>query len=584
MPNDIHRKPSLIPTSTLPSAVQQQQADASSYPSARRPSQPAFLTRLKSAASSSLSMLRNATLPAASPAQKHKASLLRHIDDWLQAAPPEHQASYCEIAAQLKACVNDSSITTLAIQNPHITGIPNCLPEHLSVLRLKNCHALETPPDVSHCPLLRELNLRHCNALRRGSDTSKCPQLEVLELGGPDSQLRVAPDVKHNPNLRVLNLRRSYQLLHGPDVTGCLNLERFDMHAVRVLAMPQGVFQLPTACEVTLDLEGLDSAEMGRAISQVHQNPNGPTITGLDAGLHVCAHSWLREAGLTENTELSHEQKTLWVSFSQNDPCNSFSVLLNRLRDIEDYRNNDTRAELAGRVAALLLKVQTNPELADICSAVAQLSVTACSDLVALGFLNIEMACVAHLTEAAVRRGECSAPELLAIGQGMHRLEQLEQLTQEKCRKFDGSRHIDATEVQLSYIVQLCREFKLPVQMREMLYPALGATAKDVGTAREMLRATGSMANDEHLMKFLIAWSPMDALFEREHPAQAQALKTSIRNEQNALRDELQTASNTDSGTYLAESQKLKWQFYAVHDDLLMQAKAPWIKSLMAAG
>jgi hypothetical protein len=424
MPKDIHRNPPSISTRTPPSGVQQQQTQARNSPSAG-PGQHAYLSRPQCAASSFFPALRSAALPTATAAihkavQEHKETMLQRIDEWLQAAPPEHQASWGEVAAQLKACVNDPSITTLDIQNPHITSIPSCLPEHLKVLRLKNCHALETPPDVLHCPDLRELNLRHCNALRRGSDLSKCPELEVLELGGPDSQLCVEPDVKKNQKLRVLNLRRSYELLHGPDVAACQKLERFDMHAVSVLAMPQGVFRLPTTCEVTLHLDMLDSAQMGRAITQAHQNPNAPTITGLDTGLHVSARGWLREAGLTENAQLSPEQEAFWSRVSQDDPSNSFSVLLHRLRDIEDYRNHDTRAELAQRVAALVLKMQTNPELAEICSAVAQLSVTACPDLVAFGLLEMEMACVSHLTEASVHRGECAAPELLALGQGMH--------------------------------------------------------------------------------------------------------------------------------------------------------------------
>jgi hypothetical protein len=592
MPRNIHRNPPSISTRMPPSSVQQQQTQARSSSSAG-PRQHAYLARLQCAASSFFPALRSAVLPTATAAaaihnaaQEHKETMLQRIDEWLQAAPPEHQASWGEVAAQLKACVNDPSITTLDIQNPHITSIPSCLPEHLKVLRLKNCHTLETPPDVLHCPDLRELNLRHCNALRRGSDLSKCPELEVLELGGPDSQLCVEPDVKKNQKLRVLNLRRSYELLHGPDVAACQKLERFDMHAVPVLAMPQGVFSLPTTCEVTLHLDMLDSAQMGHAIMQARQIPNAPTITGLDTGLNVSARGWLREAGLTENAQPSPEQEAFWSRVSQDDPSNSFSVLLHRLRDIEDYRNHDTRAELAQRVATLLLKMQTNPELAEICSAVAQLSVTACSDLVAFGLLEMEMACVSHLTEAAVHRGECAAPELLALGQGMHRLAQLEQLTQKKCQKSLGmaSGHIDATETQLFYIVRLCHEFKLPVQMQAMLYPDMANTSsQEINTARKLLQATASMANDEHLMKFLIAWSPMDALFERELPAQAQALKTSINNKQNALRAELQAASDTNSGTYLAESQRLMEPFNAVHDELSMQAKAPWIRSLMGA-
>jgi C-terminal novel E3 ligase, LRR-interacting len=570
-----HRRHTPLSTSSL--AVQQENVASGS---SARPVHDSRLARLKSTFSACLPRLRNATVPAQTLAP---VIALQRIDTWLQAAPPEHQASWGEVAAQLKACVNDPSITTLSIQNPHITSLPNCLPKHLQELNLKNSQALETPPDVSNCPNLRVLNLRHCNALRQGSDVGQCPKLEVLELGGPDSHLCEPPNVRGKENLRILNLRRSYQLQSGPNVADCDKLERFDMHAVDVFSMPRGVFELPMRCEVTLSLVNLDSAQMGRAMKQASAYPNSPTITGFDAGLHTSAQSWLREAGLIENTQLTPEQEAFWKGVGQEDTRNSFSVMLHRLRDIEDYRNQNTRADLTQRVAALLQKVQAHPELADICCAVAQLSVTACSDLVAFGLLDMEMACVAHLTEAAVRRGECAAPELLAVGQGMHRLEQLEQLTMKRLQE-PGEKVLDATEVQLFYIVRFCDQFKLPVQMRGMLYQGIAnPQTQDIMKAQTMLQATGDMANDENLMRFLVVWSPMDALFEREHPAQAQALKTRINEKQNALRAELQAASNTNSGTYLAGAERLMKQFHAVHDDLSMQAKAPWIRTLMAA-
>lgn len=230
------------------------------------------------------------------------------------------------------------------------------------------------------------------------------------------------------------------------------------------------------------------------------------------------AARWKKEIGATDDAQ----SDALWKSFQGHDNAHRFAQFLVRLRETSDYKSARLQPNFQQRIGRLLAQLEQadNTALRELCFAQAATAVDTCGDRVALSLLHMETACVTHQAEVKVRNGgyDNQLQDLVDLGKGMYRLQQLEEISRAKVKTLN---FVDEIEVYLGYLVHFSQEFKLPVQMETMLYPRCSQiTEADVIAARNTL--TG------HEETFLASWGPMDMMMKKLDPEAFSAMTIKI--------------------------------------------------------
>lgn len=260
----------------------------------------------------------------------------------------------------------------------------------------------------------------------------------------------------------------------------------------------------------------------------------------------------------------------------------SFSRFLGRLRETQEYRNPDTKAHFQQRVRALIDQVQQpdRENLRATCLAQASDALTSCGDRVALSFLDMETQACIDQAERNVQAGHYDdrPAELVKLGQGMFRCEQLQTIAREKV---DTLNVVDPIEVHLGYLVQLSREFELPVQVNDMIYPrCTQLNEADLQSARQRLN---NDPNHQGLVGYLANFSPMDGYLRRARPEEYAAansqIETRVATRKSEIQEQLATLEG-DSAGYLETSNLLMKEFNSTKAQVSNEVKGALIRTL----
>jgi hypothetical protein len=495
--------------------------------------------------------------------------------------PHRARASYQRAAATLVQLLQDPRATELVLEsNRHITHLPpGVLPARLEVLNLKSCTSLQVCPDVRGLPALKKLNLRHCGSMPEPPDLSQSHALEELEMGGQLSALAKSPLVTHCPRLRILNLRRSRFVCDAPDVSNCPNLSRFDMFDVPTTQIPRGVLNLPASCQVSLsDAHIQDKSELEADYGCEHYQ--GPNLIGVAWRTEAEVAFWRRQADDLKPLRLEPEHAATWRACDTELGGGNLAVFLNRLRNTAEYTDPRYRETLTRRVGRLLDQLQQHPELLETCRVLADHALKQCDDLVAFGLLEMETLCANHHITAAVVRGEYdhAVGALVELGQGMHRLNQLDKISRQEMLK---NRFRDPIEMQLFYLMETSNLFDLPVKLQALKYSILsGLHQEDIDDAVAQLHGSGQLITDVPLIHFLAEWEPMMALFDRRYPQDAQDLKTQALQTQERLRFEQET-SQPGTSEYDTRMSQMALEFNAANEQARQGVMRRWVQGLL---
>jgi Leucine-rich repeat (LRR) protein len=439
------------------------------------------------------------------------------IDSWVEQAPQGHQVSYQRVAEQIKACW-ESGETQLSLRGESITSLPP-LPPTLTSLDMRDCASLTTTPDVSSMTALTNLTIFNCAGITTVPHLSGCHALSSLDIRDC-AGLTNAPNIAGCTALSNLSIRGCPSLTAMPDVSSCTALSRLDMRNCPLTSLPEDILALPQHCHILLTVDHLSDSVRNR----LEATMNAPEYAGprieFDMGrrditwlrpLSDEITTWMFETRRSDNTN----SQINWDDHSE-ESTQPFSTFLARLRETQDYRGTQTKAQFQQRVCSVIDQLQKpdHTELRALCFSQAAEAISTCGDRVALAFLDMETACATRRIECDVNEGayDNNLSGLVALGRGMHRLQTLQTISREKVATLH---FVDEIEVHLGYLVNLSQEFALPVRMQSMLYPRCACLSDtDIDAARQRL-STDENHND--LVAYLSNWHPMDLFLKRHH-------------------------------------------------------------------
>lgn len=364
------------------------------------------------------------------------------------------------------------------------------------------------------------------------------------------------------------------------------SLERLDASHNPLTSVPDSLLALPRNCHVSISSGHLSEAVRNR-LAAITGAPgyDGPTIhfdmsTGNTMPVRPLVdeiNAWIAETPSLGDAS-SVENRVVPTGTNAAD----FSQFLGRLRETQDYRNPATQAHFQQRVRALIDHVQ-HPDHGDLratCLAQGSEAVATCGDRVAFAFLDMETQCRVAQAERDVQTGQYdeNPAELVKLGQGLFRLEQLQTIAREKV---DTLHFVDPIEVHLGYLVQLSTQFGLPVQMQSMLYPRCTQLSDaDVKQASQRLNTD---ENNNGLVAYLANFSPVDSYLQRAYPEEYAAMPTSIANQVAAKKSAIQeqlAALESGSPDYAEIANALMEKFNALEATTANEVKGALIRKL----
>lgn len=559
-----------------------------------------------------------------------KAQIKEQIRQWVEAGPSDIEAKYAYRRAGMKieCCWRTPQTTVLELGSNYalLETLPP-LPFHLTELKLESCRKLAALPDLSNLANLQRLSCVDCEALSAAPNLHRCTSLEVLELRACTA-LAASPNVEGCTHLRKLDLSMCINLTAPPDVRDCIELERLDLSccdrltappillvhpqlqrlnlaATPLRSLPENILALPTACRITINATSLPDGVRNRLATMM----NVPQYQGVRFAFDMAesarqpvlplqreASSW-REEGKTDHDIAQAVAAIDWSMFANEPGASSFSSFLGRLRETSEYRNLTLRQDFQRRVNALLDQLEQPSQagqntLRAVCFAQAHAGMQSCGDRVALTFLQFETLARNERADADVRQGKYdnNPADLAALGIRMHRMELVQQLA---CDKVKTLNFVDEIEVHLGYLVQLSREFDLPVQMQTMLYPRCSnLDEQDLEHARAQLHGSRQGARDEQALRFLSQWEPMVSLLDRVRSRQGtesgNTIPTSddVGKEVLALQETIyKELSELDvmAADYKARANALQTRFKAVDGDASVALRGRHIQALSNA-
>ncbi|HHL2713162.1 TPA: NEL-type E3 ubiquitin ligase domain-containing protein [Yersinia enterocolitica] len=219
--------------------------------------------------------------------------------------------------------------------------------------------------------------------------------------------------------------------------------------------------------------------------------------------LHKSVADWL-----TLTAEQKNSMTEKWTALATEDNADAFSQFLSRLGDAQSAA---TRPEFKTSVAAWLTRLADDDSLREKTFSVAIGATTSCDDRVTLTYNQMQNVALLHDVENG--HFDTKLPELISVGREMFRLEQLEQIAQNKVKTLamDG-KNVDEVEVYLAFQNQLHKPLELSTTTENMLFLGIsGVTNNDIQAA-EM---TVKRAENSQFKDWLAQWKPWHKVLER---------------------------------------------------------------------
>ncbi|ELM1617142.1 hypothetical protein Q3P50_000297 [Salmonella enterica] len=404
----------------------------------------------------------------------------------------------------------------LLVQDNHLTALPEILPDGLESLFVERNRLTHLPEGLPKG--LEQLGLRH-NKLTALPE--RLPS-GLKALNASENQLTALPETLP-PGLEILNASEN-QLTALPETLPS-GLEELDASINQLTALPETLpsglktlnvdsNELTTFPEcIVSDLHATIYADGNRLSERTIQrlqelmsaddyegsrvvfSMGRPSTTRTIQPLHQAVRNWLP----------FHEAEK-WRAFETNTNAEVFSRFLDYLLKTQNAKNPDFMAE----VSALLMRLADDDDLREKAFAITIEATERCEDRVTYTYHNIQCALQVYDIEKGDFDNRLS--ELITLGREVFRLQQIEQIAQEKVRRMHL---VDPIEIFLGFQNCLRDVFELKTVTKEMrFFRVSGITRVDLQQAEERIKK----AEDADFRQWFARWDPWHKVLERIVP------------------------------------------------------------------
>ncbi|EML8354444.1 type III secretion system effector E3 ubiquitin transferase SspH1 [Salmonella enterica] len=465
---------------------------------------------------------------------------------WERDAPAGESPGRAAVVQEMRDCLNNGN-PVLNVGASGLTTLPDRLPPHITTLVIpdNNLTSLpELPEGLRELEVSGNLQLTSLPSLPQGLQKlwaynnwlASLPTLPpgLGDLAVSNNQLTSLPEMP--PALRELrvsgnNLTSLPALPSGLQKLWAYNnrltslpemspgLQALDVSHNQLTRLPQSLTGLSSAARVYLDGNPLSERTL-QALRDITSAPgySGPRILFDMAGasaprearaLHLAAADWLTSA-----REGEAAQADRWQAFGLEDNAAAFSLVLDRLRETENFKKD---AGFKAQISSWLTQLAEDAALRAKTFAMATEATSTCEDRVTHALHQMNNVQLVHNAE----KGEYdnNLQGLVSTGREMFRLEKLEQIAREKAGTLALA---DDVEVYLAFQNKLKESLELTSVTSEMrFFDVSGVTVSDLQAAELQVKT----AENSGFSKWILQWGPLHSVLERKVPERFNALR-----------------------------------------------------------
>ncbi|WP_366537822.1 NEL-type E3 ubiquitin ligase domain-containing protein [Salmonella enterica] len=402
---------------------------------------------------------------------------------WERDAPAGESPGRAAVVQEMRDCLNNGN-PVLNVGASGLTTLPDRLPPHITTL------------------VIPDNNLTSLPELPEG--------LRELEVSG-NLQLTSLPSLP--PGLQKLWAYNN-RLASLPEMSP--GLQELDVSHNQLTRLPQSLTGLSSAARVYLDGNPLSVRTLqalrdiiGHSGIRIHFDMAGPSVPREARALHLAVADWLTSA-----REGEAAQADRWQAFGLEDNAAAFSLVLDRLRETENFKKD---AGFKAQISSWLTQLAEDAALRAKTFAMATEATSTCEDRVTHALHQMNNVQLVHNAE----KGEYdnNLQGLVSTGREMFRLATLEQIAREKAGTLAL---VDDVEVYLAFQNKLKESLELTSVTSEMrFFDVSGVTVSDLQAAELQVKT----AENSGFSKWILQWGPLHSVLERKVPERFNALR-----------------------------------------------------------
>ncbi|ECU0126835.1 type III secretion system effector E3 ubiquitin transferase SspH1 [Salmonella enterica subsp. enterica serovar Newport] len=462
---------------------------------------------------------------------------------WERDAPAGESPGRAAVVQEMRDCLNNGN-PVLNVGASGLTTLPDRLPPHITTLVIpdNNLTSLpELPEGLRELEVSGNLQLTSLPSLPQGLQKlwaynnwlTSLPTLPpgLGDLAVSNNQLTSLPEMP--PALRELrvsgnNLTSLPALPSGLQKLWAYNnrltslpemspgLQELDVSHNQLTRLPQSITGLSSAARVYLDGNPLSVRTLqalrdiiGHSGIRIHFDMAGPSVPREARALHLAVADWLTSA-----REGEAAQADRWQAFGLEDNAAAFSLVLDRLRETENFKKD---AGFKAQISSWLTQLAEDAALRAKTFAMATEATSTCEDRVTHALHQMNNVQLVHNAE----KGEYdnNLQGLVSTGREMFRLATLEQIAREKAGTLAL---VDDVEVYLAFQNKLKESLELTSVTSEMrFFDVSGVTVSDLQAAELQVKT----AENSGFSKWILQWGPLHSVLERKVPERFNALR-----------------------------------------------------------
>ena len=355
----------------------------------------------------------------------------------------------------------------------------------VQTLELQGNRISRLPEALSRMPQLKRLYLDNNRLQLTQYTRTKLAGFSDLEvLGLNDNPLVDPPPISRLFSLRALFMRNC-RLKELPGGLARLPyLEYLDLRENDISSLPPWVFELPSRVARTLNLRQNPLDTPSHRLLGDYRKRTGIGMGILEDNIARMNEQKARDLWLQDSGADFPIREATWAALKNEPRSEGLFKLLTEVGGTADA--TQVREDMRRRVWRVLEAAAANENLRDEIFDRAATPIN-CDDAAAVNFASLEVLVEVHIAAESVEGGVLTAKPLLRLGQGLFRLDRLEQYAK---RHSDQNPAADPLEVSLAFRTGLADRFYLPGQPRHMRYARLGGvTPQDMTSAAFELRS-----------------------------------------------------------------------------------------------
>lgn len=372
-----------------------------------------------------------------------------------------------------------SQLQMLDLSCSKLTSLPDRVGDltNLRKLDLKHNKLTSLPGRIGDLANLHKLNLLWNRLESLSNRIGDLTNLRELDL--EHNKLTSLPDrVGNLINLHKLILSWNPLESLPRSIVDLTNLELLYLENENLTSLPDNILQFPNSTEINLGVINPNARFFQNLQAAINQpGYNGPRFTHAMQETNQITSDLSLQDVLTRivnpESSISIENELIpkLTSDRSETKIETLRLWLNRLSELKDARNEEFVRPLYNAVFKQLIEVSENREFADIFYSYLDDATETCGDRVALSVLHLGIK--RRLQEL---KQENDLEKVYHAIQKLFILDQLEKFA----RNFvDTQQLVDPLEVYLALPVKLRETFRLPIDIKDMLYYSCSNLTED---------------------------------------------------------------------------------------------------------